>query len=153
MATASRATLSAGLVTDQWVQVFRLEDYEGDPSYQCHALNLEFDADVANAAPVRIILDVSDDGSTWTRFYTHTIDLVPGGHTEFPAYHTKPYVRCLAFSRGSGLLVGQANVAELQTLPQFIPAERGDLTSRTWCAHDCQTAQTETSIGTMPASS
>jgi len=149
VATASRVSLFAGLAPDQWVQVFRLEDHEGDPSYQCHFLNLEFIADTANTAPVRIVLDYSADGLTWVRGYTHAADTNPGGRIEFPVYHTRAYVRCLAYSRGTGAIRGQAHVPELQTLPQFLPAERDDLACRMWCQHSCEIGP-ETG-GTPPA--
>lgn len=135
----------------QWIKVFEREDPYGqgtvgaaldlDPAYRFHNIEVHVEADVANAANVRLKIQEAENATgPWVDRYVHPTDLRPGGFVDFGTYVVRRYVRMLAYSVGGGTIRVQINDPEPQVLPQYL---KDDLSCTTWCECDCETG-TET---------
>ena len=128
--TNSRGIVQRGLEPNRWVVLFEeLCPCDGPVYFHNRiALTLEYPSDPAfigfaarGGAAVRIILQESADGITWTLVAEHPQQLQPGGVVgPFNYYHVRPHVRCLLYSTAAGKVVGTLFKEEIQSLPALV---------------------------------
>jgi len=123
----SRGIVQRGLVPNQWVVLCEFLCPSDGPVYFNNriGLTLEYPSDPAfigyaaqGGAAVRIVLQESADGTTWTLVAEHPQSLQPGGILgPFNYYHVRPHVRILLYSTEAGKVVGTLFKEEIQSLP------------------------------------
>ena len=101
---------------------------------------------IAAKTAVRLVVQESEDGVTWTNRYATTAanDLNPGGEIDFSTYHVARYVRLVAFSTHGGSIQCVVNELEEQVLPSFYPNAASPACS--WCQVESQTGSTSTPV-------
>ena len=152
MAERSRGTFDKGLPGAQWVTLFELGHGYGDPPYWYHQLAFSLQNEVvqndtetpANRS-VKVLVQTSADGTTWTTAYTYPNLVVPGGEAVISTSHNQKYVRAVAYSDVATRVWGQWLPPEMQSTPHF--EEPDSLVASgacvTFCEVDCETG-TET---------
>ena len=101
---------------------------------------------LAAASQVRLVVQESEDGITWTNRYATTAanDLNPGGEVTFNTYHVARWVRLVAFSLTTGMINVQVEELEEQVFPSFYPNVSHPGCS--WCQVEVQTGSASTPI-------
>lgn len=151
MPNMSRAQLHKGVAPNQWSVLFLKEDPYRDPVYTFHQTHVHLESrltrdEIYGLSPlllytstVRVKVQESEDGVTWTDRYVHATDLNPGGMIDFQTYNVARWVRVLLFaSAGTGAQVDAViGIPEDQVLPQL--KENVALSCSTFCECDCET--------------
>lgn len=89
-----RATLQAGI----WGLIFqRLESRETAGLYNWLSFRAQHITDDGTQG-VRLVVQESDDGTTWTKRYEHPVKLMPGGQVDVSTYVQKAYARVIGYS-------------------------------------------------------
>ena len=117
----SRAGVFAGLRAGAWVVAFEREDLTEDPVYNYRNLNFHVHADHLNQANVEVIVQDSDDGSTWVNRNVVAAPLVPGGEMSVSTSGRGRWIRTLVYSTAVGRVDFTIQDPEDQVIPGLWP--------------------------------
>lgn len=134
----SRASVFAGLTTDQWAILVQKEEPAPGVRYNYRGISLHMAADALNQANVEYIVQDSPDGITWTNRYVGPAPIVPGGEVDCSVMGIGKHQRVCLFSHGVGRVDATIMLPEDQASVGLWP-DVGVLTCASYCEVSAET--------------
>ena len=139
MPSMSRGHIWVGLRPRAWRVLYQHLELSDGVFYHGRLQSIHLKADTVNTANVDVRIQDSPDGITWTTRWASVNPLVPGGDLRANCSIRQPYVRCIVYSTGTGMVQGSWLQDERQVLPYLQPGDHLALACTSQCEQGCET--------------